>query len=859
MIRSPSASPRTTPPASCRARWRCLSCETPMATIAAMEAKIGWASEVTAPATNQAMVAAAAVWRIASARPDRRRRAVMASEDRVIPRSHRSHRPVGGRTQPVRRITSMAGDTSTIGVPRRRRDGESKVRGQTRYVADMPLAGLLHARLVLAAEAHARITGIDKADALAVPGVVAVLTAEDLPIVGGTGRSGEPLAREEIVWSGQPVAMVVAETEAAAEDAAGLVFVEAEPLPPVLDLEAAMAADAPRARLTEGGEEGDMGGAHTTAPADTDDAPQHESPNVPVFQRLHHGDAAAGLEQADAVVSARFRTSWVHQGYIEPQAAMAWLEPDGELVLQASTQGAFMARDNLARALGLPLDRVRVRPAPIGGAFGGKLLVPDPLAAAAALALKRPVRLAFQRNEDFLAANPAPGQLIDLELGATRDGTLTAVRGRVVGDHGGLGEMGVEGISAMLSAGPYRWPAHDITALGVVTNRVGAGAYRAPGAPPAAFAVETLMDRLAAELDLDPVDFRLRNVLVAGDAGIDGQEIVSFGARECLERVREHPLWQRRNELPEGEGVGLALGFWPGGLEPAAAICRLDSDGRLTVISAAADMSGIDNAFATIAAETFGLAEDRVRVSTGDTASAPYGGVSGGSKVTYTFGRAIERAAAEARERLLRVASAELEIAPEDLEIVDGEVRPIGSPGRGVAIAELAAKTLTFGSPHEPIEGYGGVAQTSRAPGAAAHLSHVRVDRETGAVTPLAHVIAQDVGRALNPALVEGQMQGGTAQGLGWALLEELAYDENGQLRGGSFAEYTMPSFDLVPPIETLIVEVPAPDGPFGAKGVGEPPVCGVPAAVANAIAAATGVRLTELPMSPQRVWEALR
>jgi len=588
---------------------------------------------------------------------------------------------------------------SGIGVARRRRDGEAKVRGLTRYVGDMPLHGLLHARLVLAAEAHARIAGIDKTEALAVPGVVAVLTAEDLPIVGGSGRAGEPLAREEIVWSGQPVALVVAESEAAAEDAAGLVFVDAEPLPAVLDLESAMAADAPAARLTQAPAGGDgAAGAHTTAPAGEDDPEVRgpvagaedvdgsHSPNVVVDQRLANGDAAAGLARADAVVSARFKTSWVHQGYIEPQAAMAWVEPDGELVVQASTQGAFMARGTIAQMLGLPLDKVRVRPAPIGGAFGGKLTVPDPLVAAAAYALRRPVRLVFARMEDFAAANPAPGQLIDLELGAKSDGTLTAIRGRVVGDHGALGEMGVEGISAMLAAGPYRWPAHDLTAIGVVTNRVGAGAYRAPGAPPAAFAVETLLDRLAAELGLDPIELRLQNVLGPGDSGIDGQEIKSFGARECLERVREHPLWQGRDRLPDGEGVGVALGFWPGGLEPAAAVCRLDADGRLTVITAAADMSGIDNAFATIAAETFGLAEDRVRVSQGDTANAPYGGISGGSKVTYTFGRAIERAAAEARERLLTVAANELEIAPEDLEIVDGEVRPVGATGRALRI-----------------------------------------------------------------------------------------------------------------------------------------------------------------------------
>jgi CO/xanthine dehydrogenase Mo-binding subunit len=465
----------------------------------------------------------------------------------------------------------------------------------------------------------------------------------------------------------------------------------------------------------------------------------------------------------------------------------------------------------------------------------------------------------FGRGEDFAAANPAPGELIDLELGATRDGKLTAIRGRIVGDRGGLGEMGVETISMMLSGGPYRWPAHDLTAVGVTTNRVSAGAYRAPGAPPAAFAVESLIDQLAAELDLDPIELRLRNVLVAGDSGFDGETIKSFGARECLERVQAHPLWQRRGSLPEGEGIGVAVGFWPGGLEPAAAICKLDGDGKLTVVTAAADMSGIENAFIAIAAETFGLAEDSVRVVTGDTSSAPYGGVAGGSKVTYTYGRAIERAAAEARERLMRVAASELEIAPEDLELVDGEVRPLGSPGRAIKVADLAAKTYTFGSPHEPIEGYGGSAQVSRAPGAAAHLSHVRVDSETGGVTVLAHVIAQDVGKALNPALVEGQMHGGTAQGIGWALLEELAHDENGQLRGGSFAEYALPSTDQVPPIETLIVEVPAPDGPFGAKGIGEPPVCGVPGAIANAIAAASGARMTELPMSPQRVWAALQ
>ena len=287
-------------------------------------------------------------------------------------------------------------------------------------------------------------------------------------------------------------------------------------------------------------------------------------------------------------------------------------------------------------------------------------------------------------------------------------------------------------------------------------------------------------------------------------------------------------------------------------------MCRLDSDGRLTIVTGAADMTGVETTFAAIAADAFGVSPDRVRVNYADTSSAPYAGMSGGSKITYTVGRAVELAALEARERLLDVAAEELEISPEDLEIVDGSVRPVGVPAKAMAIEQLAQKVLTFGSPYPPVEGHGRVS-LSPAPQSAAHLSHVRVDRDTGAVTVLGHVIAQDVGRALNPALVEGQMQGGATQGLGWALLEELAYDEHGQPVAGSFVDYAMPTAGGVPRIDTQVVEVPAPDGPFGAKGVGEAPVVGVPGAVANAVAAATGgVRMRRLPMTPERVWRAI-
>jgi CO/xanthine dehydrogenase Mo-binding subunit len=751
--------------------------------------------------------------------------------------------------------------TGAIGMRRRRLDGEPKVRGATRYAADLPVHGLLHARLVLAAEAHARITAIDAERASRVPGVVAVLTADDLPIVAGAGgRAGQPLARSEIVFSGQPVAMVVAETEAAASDGVDEVVVDVDPLPAALDLEAAMAPDAPRARVDVAQAEGaDVGAAHAEA-GGGDDALDDEalSDNVAGRQRMAAGDAGGRLAGADATAAARFSTSWIHQGYLEPQVATAWLEPDGELVVSTSTQGAFSTRQQLADLFGLAHDRVRVRPAPLGGAFGGKLMIVDPLVAAATLRLRRPVRLALTRIEDFAASNPAPGQVIELEAGATAEGRLTAVRGRIVLDRGSNDEFGLEALAAMLTAGPYRWDARDMRAYGVLTNRVGFGAYRAPSAPPAAYAIESLVDELAAGLGRDPIELRLANVLREGDEGPDGQPFGVFGAAECLERLAEHPVWRGRAELPDGEGVGVALGWWPGGLEPAAASCRLDADGGVTVITGAVDMSGTETTFQTIAAEAFGVPFESVRVVAGDTSQTAYSGISGGSKVTYTVGRAVQRAAEQARERLLDVAAAELEIAPEDLEVVDGAVRPVGSPDRARSIADLARTVLRFGSPYAPVEGYAGVAQTSRAPGAAAHLSHVRVDRETGEVTLVQHVVAQDVGRALNPALVADQLLGGATQGFGWALLEQLAYDEDGQLRTGSFVEYAMPTIDGVPPIDLEIVEVPAPDGPFGAKGVGEPPVIAVAAAVANAIAAAVGVRMRELPMTPERVWRAL-
>jgi CO/xanthine dehydrogenase Mo-binding subunit len=750
-----------------------------------------------------------------------------------------------------------------IGVARPRVDAPDKVTGATRFAADGYVHGLLHARPVLATDAHARIRGIDGADALAIPGVVAVLAAADLPIASaGTDRTSEPLAREEVVFAGQPVALVIAESEAAAEDGAETVLVDYEQLPSVVDVEAAMELGAPLARTVEetDDEAGDLESIHAGVDHGQEDDPTEElSGNVLDRITRDAGDVEAALAASAAIVEGTFRTPWVYQAYLEPQVCTAWLEPSGTLVVSTSTQGSFVTQRELARAFDLPLERVRVIAEPLGGAFGGKFALVEPLAVGAALALKRPVRLVLTRSEDFAATNPASAQVTHLKIGARADGTLTGIEARMIVDRGSNAGWGVEGITSLLVAGPYKWEAHDLRGYGVQTNRFTFGAYRAPGAPTAAFALESLLDHLAAEIGVDPIELRLKNAVVEGDIGVSGNPFPLIGTREVLERIKEHPLWARRDSLPENEGIGFAAGHWPGGLEPAAAVCRVNSDGTMTVVTSAADMSGVNTGFAVIAAAAFGLSHEDVRVVSADTSSGPYAGGSGGSKVTYTVGAAVLRAAEAARQKVLAAAAQELEIAPNDLEVVDGEVRAVGAPDRSITVRELAQKALRFGGIYEPIEGHGGSAQTSGAPSVAAHLSHVRVDRETGQVELLRHVIAQDVGRALNPALVEGQMRGGATQGIGWALFEELDHDEDGRLLTGSFLDYALPTAERVPEIETLIVEVPAPDGPFGAKGIGEAPVVGAPAAVANAVAAAIGRRMYELPMTPPRVWEALR
>jgi len=746
-----------------------------------------------------------------------------------------------------------------VGVRRRRLDAAAKVGGSASYAADASYRGLLHARPVLSPYAHARVVSIDAGAALEVRGVRAILTASDLGIVGGSGRGAEPLAADEVVFAGQPVALVVAESEATAEDAAELVAVEYEPLAAVVDIEQAILPGAPLARTAGGGEEADTAMHGEAGAGERGGGEEALSDNVLDVVVYTEGDPEASFAECAAVVEGRFRTSWVHQTYLEPQVAVAWPEGEGGVAVRSSTQTTFWVRNDIARIYGLPLPKVRVEGATLGGGFGGKFAVIEPLVVGAALSVGRPVRLALTRTEDFAATNPGPGVVIDLKVGAREDGTLAALEARVLVDTGAFSDSSPAGFAGGKVGGAYSFEAWQVETYAVRTNRFGAGAYRAPMATPTAFAIESLVDELARQLDIDPIELRIRNVPAEGDARVDGIRWQQTGMRETLEAIAAHPLWQQRNALPEDQGIGVAAGLFPGGRMGASAVCRLDSDGGVTILSGYVDMSGTDTGVAAIAAEVIGAPLDSVRVLSGDTNEAPLAGVSGGSMVTYCLGNAVAVAAADARKQILDYAAHQLEVATADLEIVDGSVRVVGAPQQAISLEAIGARLNGFGASHPPVEGHGTVVPADLAPSAAAAMVHVTVDRDTGRVELLDYVAAQDCGRALNPALVEGQMHGGAVQSIGYALYEELRHDEHGQLLSGSLLTYAIPKIDAVPEIETLIVEVPAPFGPLGARGIGESAIVPGCPAIANAIRAATGVRMHELPMTPARLWRALQ
>ena len=753
----------------------------------------------------------------------------------------------------------MASKTSSthqvVGKRLPRVDAKERVTGQAIYPADLSLPGMVHAKLLRSPHAHARIRSIDVTQAQALKGVLAVVTATDFPElpVGLTIPMGETgydmwmiaainLARGKVHWVGQPVAGVAAVDAHVAEAAVALIAVDYEPLPAVLVIAAAMAPEAPVLHehvFTKGVE------VRPRAPS-----------NVGSRTVIARGNAARALEGAAARQCIHVEVDTAHQGYLEPQAVVAQVDANGFVTVWASTQGQFTAELMIARMLGMPQSRLKVVPLEVGGGFGGKIAIHGE-AVAVRLAQKcgRPVKLAFTREEVLQGGSgPPAGALIDVAVGADHEGRLVAIEGTYCMDAGGL-----PGLSPSLlmqaSAALYQTPNLHLQGYDVVTNKPRTEAYRGPGGIQAAFAMEQAMDALCQRLKLDPLEFRKRNAAVTGSTMPIGTPFPSIGLTTILQRVGEHSCWT--DPLPKGRlprGRGLALGYWRGTSMTSAGHITIAGDGRPMVTMGAIDLSGTRTTMAQVVAEEFGVRIGDIHISTGDTKSVGYSDGAAGSRVARTMTAALVEASRDALAQLSRRAAEKLQCRSEDLSYARGVFRSRHAGGPAISLAELMQATLTDGA----VVGRGVSTKLPLGVEIGAHVCDVEVDTATGQVTVLRYTAFQDVGLALNPAAVEGQIQGSVVQGLGWALTEGFDYGPDGRLRNASLLDYRMPTALDVPDIECVIIETPVANVPYGVRGVGEVPIVPPAACVANAIARATGVRLTRMPMTPERVLRAL-
>jgi CO/xanthine dehydrogenase Mo-binding subunit len=753
-------------------------------------------------------------------------------------------------------------DVKGIGLSILRPDAPEKVTGAVQYVADLSPRGLLHAKLLRSPHAHARILKIDVSRARALPGVRAVLTAADIPELKKKAptRAHAVLAIDRVVFAGQPVAAVAADEPAIAEEALDLIDVQYEVLAVSVDPLEAMKPGAPP--VADAGTEADTSEAmaHGSVGGVTTEAKPAKAVNISQQSRLQRGDVTKALAESDVVIEKTYRVPMVHQGYLEPHAVLAQWDTAGNLTLWASTQGSFNTRSEVADVLELSENRIKVIPMECGGGFGGKIrALCEPITAILARATGRPVRYVMTRREELQAGMPAPQVIIRLKAGVKRDGTLMGLEGEAIIESGAFSGA-VLAVSGVFLASLYLWPNFDVKGFEVLTHKPSIAAYRAPVAPQTIFAIDSHMEQLALAIGADPVEFRLRHLQREGDKMASGPAWLSNGAAEVLTRIAEHPLWKKRAEWkassPKGRlrGTGLSLGGWLGGLQPTGATVRLNPDGTLQVLTGQVDIAGTNIALAQIAATAYGVDIDKVKITTGDTDVAPMTGLSAGSKTTYTVGVAVMQAAQNARNQTLEIAAKELEASVHDLEIDDGKVVVRGVPNKGITLAQIGKKGNLYMSKVEPVLGTSHPAFSVQAPAFCAQLAKIEIDPDTGELTLHDFVVVQDVGKAINPLQIEGQMQGGAVQSLGMALTEALMYDDKGRLTNPSLLDYRKLTAADLPNIETILVEKPAPHGPFGARGVGEPPIVPAPAAIANAIADATGVRLTELPLSSERI-----
>jgi len=755
-----------------------------------------------------------------------------------------------GRQKDGRILMTLETTLKVVGTRPIRPDGVEKVTGRANFGADRAVPGMLYGKIKRSPHAHARILGINADKALALAGVKAVVTAADFPEIRseeafvGEGPmnfrdlSRNVMARGKVLYEGHAVAAVAALSPAIAAEAVELIEVEYEELPHVIDVEAAMAEHAPLLHddlFTQGVE------------------PKPEKPsNIAKRVVFSKGDAAAGFRQADIIVERRYTTKPVHQAYIEPHACVVSAASDGQVQIWASSQGQFMIRAYCAKLLDIDIANIRVTPAEIGGGFGGKTLVYiEPVALALSRKTGRSVKIVMTREEVFRGTGPTSGGVIDVKLGAKRDGTIVAAELVLKYQAGAFPGSPVQP-GCMCAFAMYDLPNVHITGYDVVSNRPKVAAYRAPGAPISSFGVESCLDELARELQIDPLSLREKNAAKEGTKAVHGPTWTNIGYLETLAAVKNHPNY--RIPLGPNQGRGIACGFWFNVGGESSAQVHVNEDGSISVASGSPDIGGSRASMAMMAAETLGIAIERVKPIVADTASIGFTHVTGGSRVTFATGMATVQAAEKVIDQLKRRAAMIWDISPDAVDWKDGCAIPAGANAGSfdpLPLADIAIKAARTGG---PIGAEVSVNAQGAGPAFATHVCDVEVDPETGHVTVLRYTAAQDVGRAIHPSYVEGQIQGGVTQGIGWALNEEYIYDKQGRLENPGFLDYRCPVASDMPMIDPVIVEVPNPRHPFGVRGVGEVPIVPPMAAVANAIHAAIGTRLRDLPMSPPKI-----
>jgi CO/xanthine dehydrogenase Mo-binding subunit len=742
-----------------------------------------------------------------------------------------------------------------------RPDGKEKVTGSGRYTADLSLTGQLHAKFRYADHTHARIVSIDASRARALPGVLAVITHEDVPDVlyGDLAQDRRLFAKERVRFEGDVVAAVAALTPELAAEAAAAIEVEYEPLPAVSDIEAALADDAPL--------------IHEEWESYEADEELGRDGNVLGYSTVVKGDAEAAIAEADVVIKGRYVTDASQGAPIEPRALLAQWEGD-RVTVWSSTQVPYAARAGVAHVLQLPESHVRIVVPLLGGGFGSKCdFHYEGHVAALARAAGRPVKLVFSREEEFVAPDHRrEGMVIELETGARSDGTLVARRGRLVLDGGAYcGEGGFfSQLAAMHAVGPYVIENVNVESTLVYTNNQPSGSIRAPTAPQVCWAVEQHMDELAEALGLDPVELRRRTLVEEGSEGPTRQVLGPIAIKETLERAVE--MIAPDGELPDDEGIGVSCGWWPSFGNPSGAYVKLNADGSGMIVTGAQENgSGAVMALPLLAADVLGMKPTDFSILYQDTDAAPYDAGSSGSQTTMNNGRAVVEAAGEVRELLLDMAAKKLEVAREDLELADGQVRVVGSPSRAVEISSLAGageRLIGKGSGRPPknppaeVEGCLGRLgmESFLEPQVFTHAARVKVDRETGVVQVLQVAAAHDSGTIVNRIGASGQVYGGVVMGIGQALLEVSQLDADGRQRNPHLLDYKLVTASDAPRIDVAWIETPAENGgPKGTKGVGEPPTVPTPGAIANAVARVIGARVRQLPMTPERVWAAMR